>query len=156
MDRGNNITKIAGARALADRQEFDTQLPAAERTGLMELARQFNQEHHILKRYLHMTKDDAETKRVMDKMVPRDYALINKGIYDPANRAKFWQFYSRASAEGMMQAVRNSGVHRRGINDIGRDTATQSERETRNADVHDRMSKFAANPRAPFGIDWTH
>lgn len=95
--------KIAAIQRLADRHTLDQNLSDTEQGKLIDTARQFNQEHLILRRYLHKTKDEKEKESVMGKMAPRDYPLVHEDVLKDKNQ--FEEFYKYATPNGIGQML---------------------------------------------------
>lgn len=97
--------KIAATQRIADRLILDDKkiISTDEQKKLIETAGKFNQEHLILKRYLHKTRGEGEMKKVMGKMTDRDYAFTHEGVLK--SRKQFEKFYKYATSGGVGQML---------------------------------------------------
>lgn len=106
--------RLAATQLLADKLEIGAgkALADADAEKIIDLARKFNQEHLILKRYLTKTENEDEMKKVMGKMSDQDYRLAHKDILDIVkNKTKFEEFYKYASSEGIGQMMANKDLN---------------------------------------------
>jgi len=151
-EKGNALQKLAAAQTLADRHELGK---LSDPGAAIESARQFNQEHLILRRYLHMTKDKPEMKKVTEKMSDRDYPFIHEGILDistPKSLGKFEDFWEHASRAGIGQMIGRKDLAS-AMQAIASDTKNHPLLEKRK-DI-DRFMRIRSKSNVVFGIPWT-
>jgi len=152
--------KVAATQRLADRLKLDSAVSSpGEQKKLIEVAGQFNQEHLILRRYLHKTKDEKEMKNVVGKMTDRDYPFVHRGILNmstPEGEKHFKEFYKHASRAGIGQMVgrKDLASGMQAIADNAKNDAKILAILEGRKDI-DRFMRIRAKSNVVFGIPWT-
>jgi hypothetical protein len=157
-ESGNAHQRIAALRRLADNHTFDQQFSESDQKNLIDLSRQFGQEHNILKRYLHLSRDNNELDDVMGKMTGQDWQKVHKNIFEDRYNTFFERMYGQMSAGSVGQTLQSKdlweGWKKKTDNAETRfnagDTGAHDFLVNNNQAVHKYMDK---NRNRPNGVD---